>query len=612
MHVLFLKSGFNFAAYDESFFSESEIPPSNYDEDIDQRIHNYLLNNKDNNIQTFTLPISFTGNFLEFSGLIFANHVRLTRDLNYCDVPLIFYGVLDLEELLRLTPLSRILISRNVLYVNITKYSFKQIQASIESYQIKQFKLLDLLEQIHIDSPANYDTHHSTANEWALYRYFSLLETIENNTIYEALKNKIKELDYLKTLHFKYLEAFTNRQKVNKKKYGYTPIIKGVESKRIGIIDDEINKGWFEFYNYILTLNKASTEVFKDFKKDCDKNFLITKILEWISAQLQKEDPIDLFIIDLRLHEDDIIEKDFEKLSGIQIIKFIKIKNPGIQIVVSTASNKVWNFQKCLEYNVNYYSIKESPETYNTRIETKELLDHLCTQIENASDKTFLANLYRDIKCLKKNNSLNKSTDDDVIIFKKRVFGQNGLFDQLFNLIIIDPSNEAILNHCLLLCFQILENYCDLGSVGVFDFINKTGKVCLKDNTLIDIFTKSADNKNIISKLILKRGRLKIQSPDSGNTIVSFEAIETFKLFSDKTNVDTTTLVKIISVLSFRHNIDYSDIERIIELRYYRSNVAAHFTGNVKPEYINLSSNDLSFLIKIYKQIFLEQNATNS
>jgi CheY-like chemotaxis protein len=611
MHVLFLKRGVNFATYDESFFSESEIPPSNYDEDIDQRIHNYLLYIKDNNIQTFTLPISFTDNFLEFSGLIFAHHVRLTRDLNYCDVPLIFYGVLDLEELLRLTPLSRILISSNVLYVNITKYSFKQIQASIELYQIKQFQLSDLLGQIHVDSPANYDTHHSTANEWALYRYFSLLENIENNTIYEVLKNKISELDYPKTLHFKYLEAFTNRQKV-KKKFGYTPVIRGVERKRIGIIDDEINKGWLEFYDYILTLNKANTEVFKDFKKDYDKNFLITKILEWISEQLQKEDPIDLFIIDLRLHDDDLIEKDFEKLSGIQVIKFIKNENPGIQIVVSTASNKVWNFQKCLENNVNYYSIKESPETYNTRTETKELLDHLCKQIENASDKTFLANFYRDIKYLKKNNSFNKSTDADDIIFKNRVFGHNGFFDQLFKLIIINPSNEAILNHCLLLCLQILENYCELGSVGVFDFTNKTGKVCLKDNSLTDIFTKSADNKNIISKLILKRGRLKIQSPESRNTIVSFEVTESFRLFSDKTNVDTTTLVKIISVLSFRHNLDYSDIERIIELRYYRSNVAAHFTGNVKLENINLSSNDLSFLLKIYNQIFIEQDATNS
>lgn len=611
MHVLFLKRGVNFVTYEASFFSESEIPPSNYDEDIDQRIHNYLLNNKDNNIKTFTLPISLTGNFLDFSGLIFAHHVRLTRDLNYCDVPLIFYGVLDLEEILRLSPLSRILITRNVLYVNITKYSFKKIQTSIESYQMKQFQLSDLLEQIHVDTPSNYDSHHSTANEWALYRYFSLLENIENSAIYEVLNNKIKELDYPKTLHFKYLEAFTNRQKA-KKKFGYSPIIKGVESKRIGIIDDEINKGWLEFYDYILTLNKASTKVFKDFKKDYDKNFLISKITEWIRTQLQKDYPIDLFIIDLRLHEDDLIEKDFEKLSGIQVIKFIKNENPGIQIVVSTASNKVWNFQKCLESNVNYYSIKESPETYNTRTETKELLHHLCKQIEDASDKTFLAKLYRDIKCLKENNSFNKSTDADDIIFKNRVFGYNGFFDQLFKLIIINPSNEAILNHCLLLCFQILENYCDLGSVGVFDFTNKTGKVCLKDNKLTDIFTKSADNKNLISKLLLKRGKLKIQSPESGNTIVSFEVTESFRLFTDKTNVDTTTLVKIISVLSFRHNLDYSDIERIIELRYYRSNVAAHFTGNVKPESIKLSSIELSFLIEIYKQIFIEQDATHS
>jgi hypothetical protein len=604
MNILFSKKDFNFTGYDDSFFSKTEIAPSNFDEELDNRIHTFLVNNRENNIKTITIPISITDNYMDFSGLTFAHHVRLTRELNFCDVPIIFYGALELEQILKLTPLARILLSSNILYVDITKYSFEKIQDAIQSYKAKNIEIKDLLNYLYVEAPSNYDSHHSTANEWALLRYSSILEKAEKVLKFENLSTKIKDLHYPKTLHFKYLEAFSNRQKINTKKHTYTPSIRGIRDKRIAIIDDDINKGWFEFYDYLLSINDAQVEAYKNFNNDFSKIILIENIQKWLKETIRNENQIDFFIIDLRLHEDDFTENDFDKLSGIQLIKFIKTENPGIQIVVSTASNKVWSFQHCMKYNVLEYSVKESQETFNSSSETRLSLNHFCDQIEKASKKSFLAQIFSDIKQVKELNSFNKSNSPNSILFKNEVFGRNGLFDQLFNMLEIDPMNDAILNHCLLLSFQIFEKYCELESVGIFDFKNGTGRVCLKDNTLEEIFVIAEDNKNLLAKLRLIRGKLKIQTENSKETIKSFEVLKKSELFSASNKIDTTTLVKIISVLSFRHKIEQSEIERLIELRYFRSNVSAHLTGNVKSE-IKLNSDDFVFIIKIFKNIFI-------
>jgi hypothetical protein len=606
MHILFLKKDFNFVNYDSNFFSLAELQPSNFDEELDYRIHTFLLNNKENNIKSITLPISLTDNYMEFSGLIFAHHLRLTRELKFCDVPIIFYGGLELEQILKITPFARILLSINVNYVNISKYSFKQIQVSIDSYKVKKLDFSDLLNYLYIDLPTNYDSHHSTANEWALFRYTSLIENIDSNLKYLNLIAKVKDLNYLKTLHFKYLEALSERQKINPKKHTYTPVIKGIESKKIAIIDDEINKGWFEFYDYLFSINNSSIEIFFGFKDDSDRNFLIERIKKWIKRHIEIENPVNLFIIDLRLHDDDFSEKDFDKLSGIQLIKYIKSENPGIQIVVSTASNKVWSFQNCMKYNVTQYAVKESPEVFYSRLETKSALDHFCDQIEKASQKTFLAGLYSDINQLKVKNVFLKTTDSDSITFRDEVFGRNGLFDQFFKIIELNPFIDTILNHCLLLCFQIFEKYCELRAVGIFNFKNRSAQVCLSNHTLEKIFVSSEDNKSILTKLRLIRGKLEIQTKESDETIKSFEILNDLEIFNSNLAIDTTSLVKIISVLSFKHGIPKHEIDRIIQLRYFRSNVSAHLTGNVKND-VKLTSDDFIFLVKIFKTIFLEQ-----
>jgi DNA-binding NarL/FixJ family response regulator len=214
---------------------------------------------------------------------------------------------------------------------------------------------------------------------------------------------------------------------------------------------------------------------YTNFQKDEAKVELIKKIENWLREIFNLVDSIDIFIIDLRLHDDDFSEQDFQNLSGIQIIKFLKKYNPGIQVVVSTASNKVWNYQKCLDLGVKYFSVKESPETYNTRSETIASYNHFSNQLSNAVKDIFLAVIFRKIEDLKNNNIFSKITLEKDKKSANLIIEKNGLLDQIFNLLRLDNSDEAIIHQCLLIAFQILENYCELGMVGNFGSDNSSG-----------------------------------------------------------------------------------------------------------------------------------------
>jgi hypothetical protein len=309
------------------------------------------------------------------------------------------------------------------------------------------------------------------------------------------------------------------------------------------------------------------------------------------------------------LHNDDFEEKDFEKLSGIQIIKFLKSKNPGIQVIVSTASNKVWNYQKCLDAGVKYFSVKEAPETFNTRSETIASFHHFSMQVSRAVKDIYLADLFRKIEVLKHQNIFANFSGEKDKEFANLTFGKNGLLEQIFNLLILDSASEAIINQCLLLSFQILENYCNLSSVGNFGSDNShlsSGYIWRKENNQIQVFV--TQSTQISTRLELVYGNFALQTDHSYQTPISFNAFENMELRTVfRSGLDSSSLVKMISILHFRENFLKDDIEKLMELRYYRSNVAAHLTGNINADpAFKITSSDIVFFINKFKKIFIK------
>lgn len=338
---------------------------------------------------------------------------------------------------------------------------------------------------------------------------------------------------------------------------------------------------------------------------------MITRIKEWINENINSDNPINLFIIDLRLHEEDFTEEDPNMLSGIQIVEYIKSKNRGIQVVVYTASNKVWNYQKCMGLGVKHFSIKESPETFNSRKESKSLLKEFLGAVTNASDLSYLADLHRNIEKVKKLNLFKGKTDSESKLFHDSIFGNKGVLDQIFALLSIDGKNDAIINQCLLLCFQVLENYCDLGTVGSFGRDNlhskklASGFVWKKEKPeKMDIFINT-DNDKINTCFELVKGNYDFQTEQSSKTPITFIEFEKLELKSSyDSGLDTTALVKIISVLRFRDGISKESIEKIMELRYYRSKVAAHYTGDIKASH-KITHKDIVFFIDVFTKILV-------
>lgn len=599
------------------FFSISEqfVFDVDFDKDVDFYIDDILskgdLREKLEKSDVVFIKVALSQNYLEYLGLRLAYHIRLTNSLGEkAHIPIVFIAEESFQFLGLTYSEPSILYTGGIYLIKETMEDYDKVLRWIDQGKIKPLKDFDgFVNSINISPPANYQSHHSVANEWALARNFSMFEKDETNEWYNGLREKILDLDYLKTLDYKFTEAKASRQKFNPKKHSYTPIIKGVEKMRIGVIDDEIDKGWLAFYSYIFNLSNAEPNPFKGFRKDVSREELIKQIQDWILQNLQSTEPTDLFLIDLRLHDDDFSEQDFENLSGVQIIKFIKSKNQGIQIVVSTASNKVWNFQRCLEYGVRYYSIKESPETYNTREETRNTLVNLSKQITGAAEKSFLAGIYRDIQVLKANNLFIRENKEKE--FGEIVFAPNGLLDQIFNLLILDSTSDAVINQCLLLCFQVIENYCDLKTVGDFGKDSSSAKrlssgfVWSKLSGKKPVFINQP-NQKISTLFELKYGRFDFQVEESNETPKSFKVFDKMEIISSyKSGIDASSLVRMITVLYFRESIAHDEIDKIIKLRYYRSNVAAHYTGKVKQGFKKITAEEISFFIQVFKQIFL-------
>lgn len=587
-----------------------------FDKDVDFYINENLtdggLKLKLEKCDIVFIKVSLSKNYLEYLGLRLAYHIRLTKSLGAkAYMPIVLIAEESFQYLGLTHPEPSILFTKGIYLI---KESLDDYQKALKWFADGRIKPLDdfslFVNSIFVNPPANYQSHHSIANEWALVRYFSMLESDDSNILYVSLQNKIYDLDYLKTLHFKHLEAKANRQKFNSKKHTINAILKGIEGKKIGIIDDEINKGWLEFYGYILNKSKATAMPFNNFQKDETKVELIKKIEQWLLEIFKLVDPIDIFIIDLRLHDDDFSEQDFQNLSGIQIIKFLKKYNPGIQVVVSTASNKVWNYQKCLDLGVKYFSVKESPETYNTRSETIASFSHFSNQLSNAVKDVFLAEIFRKIEDLKKNNIFSKITLEKDKKSANLIIEKNGLLDQIFNLLRLDNSDEAIIHQCLLIAFQILENYCELGMVGNFGSDNSSGNrlssgsIWAKDESGPKHIFINQPNQKISTWFELVNGRFPFQKEDSNETPVSFNVFESMRLISSyKSGLDISSLVKMITILYFRDNIPKNDVNQIMALRYYRSNVAAHLTGKVKTNY-RINANDISFFIDVFTRLF--------
>jgi CheY-like chemotaxis protein len=462
MHVLFYSGDFDNWYQHNSSFMKGKLA-NNFNDDIDQRINTYLYGNDNEKIDSFILPISLEENFYDFSGLIFAHHIRLTRNLKCCDIIIAFYGTLELIELLRITPLARLLLTDNVYYFNIAKYSFEEIRESIERTPHK-FDLKQFIKQIQIEPPSNYEgNHHSADNEFALIQWSKYIGS------YNILPFDFrKEFDSL--LYFKYLKLKNDFPEIVKKDQIHIDTGAPVN---ILLIDDEAVKGWKDFYSSFF---RPSSKYFNfedsgiDFKDPSIRDVIISKVE---SKVLKFE--ADVVLLDLRLVDSDFNkETPTDKLTGLEILDKIKEINRGIQVIITTASNKALSFNLARQKGAYDFIIKDGLE------DPEKAISKLNTAIQiSAKRAKFLKEIGKRIDEIKNVISGNKyfnSTDDNI---RNKLFSNLNLSFELLDLSSEIPEKQKYFAYSYLQLFICIEEFLKIKEV--FEF----GDKCYVNNSIL-------------------------------------------------------------------------------------------------------------------------------
>lgn len=223
------------------------------------------------------------------------------------------------------------------------------------------------------------------------------------------LKNEIANLNIrLKNLDKK----LNNTYKAAKEELFSKSIPEVKNTTRILFIDDNAANGWLDIFK--LMIPGLCIQEFIPNKQLKDIDTLYSQI-----AQLIQSFNPDLILLDLRLFDEKERSIEIEQVSGLQILKRIRMDFLGIPILITTASNKVWSYEKLFQYGADAYWIKEGIDNTFNAVESSNNYSRFLWLISRLSDDRF--------KLL---NSFDKSLQKikkESLWFKKEVKWANGL-----------------------------------------------------------------------------------------------------------------------------------------------------------------------------------------
>ncbi|CAH0280900.1 hypothetical protein SRABI27_03771 [Pedobacter sp. Bi27] len=528
--------------------------------------------------------------YLEFTGLQVAAHIRLSPYLNHCRTPLVFVGGDDPADVFKLKPLASLLFTHGIYFLGEPTVAAKeQLLEQISNYpKVSDAGYKLFLDRIQVDPPANYSSYHSLANEWGIKK---LSELFKLTDLPNGVKEDIVRIeDRFKTnLYFKLLEQKLDKAR-NKIKNSekIPPVLPNLDNARVLYIDDEHDKGWQALFEFLFSSASAKLLYYDAFKKGLKREELFQALTAFIDLPGNE---VDFYIVDLRLCDEDMHEADPMKLSGMRVLEYLLKKNKGNQVVLLTASNKTWNLQAAFEVGAAGYIIKESPELNYTSKQTAQLFTELKKAFQKAFRNAYLADLWTFIKLAGVSADLTKLTHNN---FSNRLLGEGGWLEQIFTLLSLDKS--VVYKQVLVVFVSILEGYCDAC------FKNGTELyVILKDNSEVLV-----GNNNDEGMFTFDFGKYSYQltSDDVRKEVRFHAALQKVSTFVKEN--EPRLLVKVVSVLHFRNNFTEAELEKVMELVFLRNSVAAHGGQqkvNESLRYIRMD--DIKLMITCLKKMFV-------
>ena len=380
----------------------------------DYEIHNWLVNVfQHNEIEKLVIEIG-SDVVLPFQ---IAYHIRLSiNELKYKSlIPILFVSTTTLNSIvLKASLWSHILSTKGVYFSSISDFEKIKLELSVveeitsEEYKSEFWDIIKVL-------PGEVMGRHSLANVWGAYSMDKAANTniLRFNSDFQSRSGE---------LYFKYVSAINNLKTLNIKTVGYINLSSScpidAKNRKILLIDDEADKGWESVLRKIFSTNLPDdfvviNEKVKDYDKFTPK-----------SKSIIENEHFDLYLIDLRLgglEEDGILKPD--DFSGMKVMRKIKSINPGNQVIIFTASNKVWNLKALLDAGADGYYMKESPEFAFTNEFSVQNYLRFKDDVQRCFDRSYLKSVYLDIQDIKVYINKIGSTD-----FKNELLNQFDLF----------------------------------------------------------------------------------------------------------------------------------------------------------------------------------------
>jgi CheY-like chemotaxis protein len=463
---------FNNADYETFFTDDIE---DEYNNDIDKyctsKIKSWFTSKDYDNI---FIPISFGPTLSDFNGLRFATHIRCTDSLNRLK-NIFVYSFIGYEYVVR-NEYFDILKTKNVFLIGHNKSAFANA-LNLSSEPLALDELPKEIKKIKIEIPKSYEDNHSITNEWAIYRWALSINT--NDDDIEQIIRKVNN-----QLYFKYLATIFPKEEIKKIPDNEMKILFS-DKPKVLYIDDDADKGWYGIFCKILfDINKLDL-CYLDEEFNSKTPDEIIKIS--IDTILREE--IDLVILDLRLHPNDFKSSSIDEITGMRLLKQIKFINPGIQVIVFSATNKIWNLQALQLAKADGFITKESPENSNDNIFTYKVISNFCKVIEKSLDLRYLKSFYGEVRIVSeillkkvKKNELPKDFVEEYL--KWLEFSINNLLKY--------KSNEGNIVSFLMF-FSVLENLAnriiDIDNPEKFDEFFK--HKYRRNNTYLKYFNKN-------------------------------------------------------------------------------------------------------------------------
>ncbi|MDD4107172.1 MAG: response regulator [Bacteroidales bacterium] len=265
--------------------------------------------------------------------------------------------------------------------------------------------------------PSHEISSHSITNQWGAVN-------LARNAGYDDAET---DYDYPPTLYFKYLtkkykthtcsaaerkEIVSNALSINNPAVQPDSLLpdgkldlsnhKYLKNKRILLIDDNADKGW---KNSLSLLFSSTIDVFSNL----------------LDIKLNNYDTYDIVFLDLYMPNP---RKDgkTDMAYTVNILKELKVKFPGIPIVVFTASNKSWTMHEVLEKGADGIYVKESPEYAADPEFSKENFKSFVNTVINCLEKyTVLRPYWEAIQSITNDDYFNSLPEKKNTKFKERI-----------------------------------------------------------------------------------------------------------------------------------------------------------------------------------------------